>query len=112
MFNVPAINTSQPGHRIEYADDAWHHAVSTFDVAKSTVTLYYDGWVVASKRTREGGAIGAGSAPLTIGARGVGAKAGDFLAGLVDDVRVYDRVLTRGEVRALTLQGIPNPPAP
>lgn len=112
MFNIPAINTSQPGHRIDCADDAWHHAVATFDVAKGVVSLYYDGWLRVAKRTREGGAIGAGSAPLTIGARGTGVKASNFLGGLVDDVRVYDRVLTRGEVRALTLQGIPRPSPP
>jgi hypothetical protein len=109
MFNTPAINTSQPGFAVGWADQKWHHAACTFDAATAMVSLYFDGSLIQSKKTREGGSIGAGSAPLTIGARGVGAEAGNHFPGLLDEIRVYDRALTRGEIRALFNQGAPKP---
>lgn len=86
-------------------DGAWHHVVSVFPASGTTaddVIHYVDGSV-------EGiGGVGNGSPSinttmvdlLTIGRRTQGTSQ-NYFAGLVDDVRVYDRELSAAEVMAL-----------
>lgn len=105
-FNTPNASGFPRAAVGSWTDGRWHHTVSVFDAAGKSITIYFDGVVIAAKKNLGGsGLIGDGSAPLTIGARGVGDKASNFFGGLIDEVRVHDRPLTRGEVRALWLQG-------
>lgn len=69
----------------------WHHAAATYD--GTTFVLYGDGLVLASiPRT---GAVAASTRPIEIGGSQVD---GGYLAGLIDDVRIYGRALTAAEI--------------
>ncbi len=83
-------------------DGEWHHVTVTSDGRK--VTLYLDGredtheWVVS-------GGLRTNQAPVTLGlltaAPEDASRASHLFHGCVDDVRVYDAVLSRDEVVAL-----------
>jgi hypothetical protein len=100
LFNIPSINGSNPSKEIDWADGAWHHAVATWNTETKMGAVYFDGNLCAGRVAKDISAIGEGTAPLTIGARG-GKSASNFFGGLIDDLRIYDQPLTRGEVRAL-----------
>jgi len=82
----------------------WYHAVGTYDGA--TLKFYQDGVLASSTAT----AITMGSqvAPLLIGAGYYANSKVDFVNGLIDDVRVYNRALTAGEVAQLYHLGTAN----
>jgi hypothetical protein len=81
------------------APDTWHHFVGTYD--GSTVRLYRDGSQVASKSVSD---MAETSAPLGIGEN---LDASDrHVDGKIDEVRVYDRALSSGEVLDLYLAGL------
>jgi hypothetical protein len=67
----------------------WTHLATTYD--GSRIRLYVNGRLVAI--TAQKGALITGSGPLSIGN-----FCGDWFDGLVDEVRVYDRALTAGEI--------------
>lgn len=82
-------------------DGQWHHVAGAYDGTQYTV--YIDGRVVtsaASAGTLQGGAT------AYYGAIGAHFKRSDgapkmFFKGLVDDVRIYDRVLSEEEMRQI-----------
>lgn len=84
---VPAVN-----------DDAWHHLVMTVDLSTSKLELWVDG-VLANTQT-----MGVAAFPafnnFEIGRLGRGAPV-DPYSGLVDDVQVYDHVLTPAQIAYL-----------
>jgi concanavalin A-like lectin/glucanase superfamily protein/BACON domain-containing protein len=69
----------------------WTHLATTYD--GSQVRLYLNGRLVASAPQK--GPLAVGSGPLHIG----GTELGQWFDGLIDEVRVYDRALTAGEVQ-------------
>src|SRR5262245_40245131 len=71
----------------------WSHLASTYDGA--TLRLYINGAEVASRV--QTGSIASSTAPLTIGGDGV---FGQFWAGLIDEVRVYNRALSAAEIQS------------
>ncbi|MCX4471599.1 NEW3 domain-containing protein [Micromonospora sp. NBC_01655] len=73
--------------------DTWHHVAAVYD--GSTITVYLDGRLDGSAATKVNPTDGAGS--LKLGARGD--DAGTRLAGLLDEVAVYDHALTADEVK-------------
>ena len=74
------------------ATGQWQHLAATYD---GTVARYYvDGLEVAARATS--GSIGS-SNTWRIGA--YGGTPGGFFDGLVDDVRIYDRALSAGEIQ-------------
>lgn len=81
---VPAVN-----------NDAWHHLVMTVDVANARLELWVDG-VLANTQV-----MGTATLPILnnfeIGRLGRGAPV-DPYQGLVDDVQVYDHVLSPFEI--------------
>ena len=86
------------------ADDAWHHVAAAFD-RDGNVTLYVDGTTDGTPQ-----AIGTvtgnldSAEPLLVGRRG----AGDYVAGYVDDVRIYGSALGGAEIgAAMTDTGAP-----
>jgi fibronectin type 3 domain-containing protein len=72
--------------------NVWTHLASTYDGA--TLRLYVNGTQVASRAAS--GAITATSSPLRIGGNTVW---GEHFRGLIDEVRVYNRGLTAGEIQ-------------
>ena len=80
----------------------WNHVATTYDSTTTTVEIYLDGKLSVA------GTAEVPSTPiqttLLLGHR-AGAAAGEHYEGLLDDLRIYDRVLSEAEVNALA-----NPP--
>jgi hypothetical protein len=81
-----------------YPDDGWHHWACTYDPASDTRRLYRDGRPVGA-RIVPGGSSGpyAGEGDVLLGAP---PWAGPGFVGLIDEVAVYDGVLSRDQLRA------------
>lgn len=79
----------------------WSHLAATFD--GSTLKLWVNGEVVASQA---GSTMTTGTGPLRIGANTV--FGGEDFDGLIDEVRIYNRALTKDELEA----DMANPVAP
>lgn len=77
---------------------AWTHLVGVYDVASGQLRLYVNGVLAATaSHTTPWNATGG----VQIGRAKFGGAPVDFWAGSVDDVQVYDRVLTDLEIDAL-----------
>ena len=87
IFTTNAIN-----------DGIWHHITATRDAASGQMNLYLDGIFQATTN----GATGTRAAPanLRIGALQT-LVAGSFLTGAMDDVQIFGRVFSAGEVPSL-----------
>lgn len=72
--------------------ETWTHLAATYDNA--TLTLYINGAAVSSVATP--GPITTSTGALHIG--GSTHWGGEYYAGLIDDVRIYNRVLTTAEI--------------
>ena len=81
-------------------DGLWHHVAYTFD--GKIRTLYVDGIEVKQVQTKSPEPIPRNHWDLCIG-NSVVDQNGRFLAydGLIDEVRIYNRTLTAGEINAL-----------
>jgi hypothetical protein len=91
IADVGAVTAALP------AVGAWSHVAGTYDGAM--IRLYVNGAQVASKAA-------SGVMPVTDGAVCIGAKtknapAGDHFNGVIDEVRIYGRGLSAGEVGAI-----------
>ena len=80
------------------SDGLWHHVTATRDAASGQMKLYLDG----SLQTSTTGPTGTKAAApnLRIGALQT-LVAGSFLAGTMDDVQIFSRVFSAGEVPML-----------
>jgi hypothetical protein len=73
----------------------WSHIAVTYDGA--SIRLYVNG--VLRSTAAAAGTIAASTAPLHIGGNNVFTTPGtEFFAGLIDEVRVYNRALSAGEI--------------
>ena len=79
-------------------DGQWHHIGLVYDLFTMRRHLYLDGAEVAADTDFIGGVQTTGG--LYIGA-GQALDAGTFFSGLIDDVRIYNVVLTAEEIAAL-----------
>jgi hypothetical protein len=85
--------------------NTWTHLAMTYD---GTLRLYVNGSLAAS--AAGGGAIGTSSGPFRIGGNAIW---NEWLAGRIDEVRVYDRALSEAEIRAdmeIPVATAPTPP--
>jgi hypothetical protein len=73
--------------------NAWTHLAGTYD--GTTLRLYRNGALISS--TPYTGAIANGSGPLKIGGNAVW---GEWFAGRLDDIRVYDTALPAAQIQA------------
>ncbi|MEV3978275.1 LamG-like jellyroll fold domain-containing protein [Nonomuraea sp. NPDC049758] len=71
--------------------NAWSHVAATYD--GSTLRFYVNGVEVATNPT--GGDLRIGTSPLRIGGN---SGSGDYFNGLIDEVRIYNKVLTRAQI--------------
>ena len=78
------------------APNTWYHVAASFDDANNQVRLYVDGVEVGQYFS--GASITVNSSALRIGANWESNK---YWQGLLDDVRLYDRVLSAADVAAL-----------
>lgn len=94
------------GTGYEMREGVWVHACVTRN--GTTATIYLDGEEVRSLSTGEN--IGYNSeVELVAGARRItdfGSGYDDFFEGSLDELRIYDRVLSQAEVRALALRDV------
>jgi YD repeat-containing protein len=80
--------------------NAWTHLAVTYDA--STIRLYVNGTQVATAATTGNIAVSTGA--LRIGGNSIW---GEFFSGLVDDVRIYNRVLTAEEINSDRATAVP-----
>ena len=73
---------------------AWKHVAVTY--SQNAVRLYVDG--VLANSTAVTGTIANSSGPLRIGGNAM--WGGEFFAGLIDELRVYNRALSAAEIQA------------
>jgi uncharacterized cupredoxin-like copper-binding protein len=87
MFSAgPSFVVSSPEQ-----DNSWHHVTLTLAPGGAAARLYVDGADRGASALR----LPAADASVEIGSSG-----GRFLAGLLDEVRIYDRVLSDAEIMA------------
>ncbi|MBM3214663.1 LamG domain-containing protein [Candidatus Poribacteria bacterium] len=73
-------------------DTKWHHITGTFDLKR--ITVYVDGSEVGGGPCE--GKLQTNNGPLYIGARG---GSGRWTVGFYDDMKIYNRALTKAEIR-------------
>ncbi len=78
------------------AMNAWHHIVVTYRLSPARVQLYVDG-AFHSQSSSLTAAPGSGNGKFRIGCD----RTSRVWKGIIDDVRVYNRVLTTGDIQAL-----------
>ena len=82
------------GGQADFNVDAntWYHIIYTTDTAANQLKLYIDGALVSEST--------AGAAPENMDERRIGSEHdGRYLNGMIDNVRIYDRVLSEDEVK-------------
>ncbi len=85
-------------------DDAWVFYASTYDNATRTVELYLDGSLVKTIHESDSSAIlRTSSEPLYIGRNGSASVY--YINGALDDIRLYNRVLSPSEIQTLYHEG-------
>ncbi len=80
-------------------DNNWHFTVMT--VQGATMTLYVDGQDNSSTDISGAGSRSVGNIPLVIGSDRSGGGTGRYLEGEADEIRLYNRALTEGEMKQL-----------
>ena len=90
-----AVNTMGRAKPLDHGN--WHHVLGTFD--GNSLIMYVDG-------VRNGGALVTGPAPYAADALQIGCDVNsgtlsNHMTGLLDDVRLYDRVLDPAEIATL-----------
>lgn len=86
-----------------FAWDAWNQVVATVDTGQNTAKIYYNGELVATDSIIDG-------FPLS-GTTYIGqfADSSYELDGQLDDLCIYDSVLTSDEISATYLAAVPEP---
>jgi hypothetical protein len=82
-----------------FSCNTWYHAAVTYNNSTGEAQLYVNGMFVQSTSFPAGG-LANSSSPLAIGKDG---NASDKFSGIVDEVRIYNRVLSPDEIQALSL---------
>ena len=85
------------------SDGKWHHVVLTRDSASGAGQVYLDGALAASAT----GPTGQRSAPITSLARIENGSGATYLRGRLDQVTIFNRVITGAEVAALRTNHAP-----
>lgn len=82
----------------------WHHVAMTYSQPSGTLTLYADGNVVLVTNLA-GNPFISTSDDLLSGYRPTGVSSGDYLDGLLDELSLYNRVLTPTELQSIVAAG-------
>jgi chitodextrinase len=91
-FGLDAVSETIVRGELQLALNTWAHLAFTYD--GQTLRLYENGALVSSLAW-------SGSIPLSNGALRIGGNGqkGEYFAGLIDEVRVYDRALSAAEIQ-------------
>lgn len=81
------------------AGTGWHHVVVTFD--GSNIRMYRDGVLVTGPSAHTGGIQDQPGVDITIGAQEDNSTAANVFSGLIDEVAIFDDVLTADEIEWL-----------
>ncbi|HEY9174094.1 MAG TPA: LamG domain-containing protein, partial [Verrucomicrobiae bacterium] len=102
-WGVAAGGTSFPGVRspVDVLDSQFHHIAGTYDGAN--ITLYVDGQWQGS--TNFAGPAVNNTLPVNIGFTWGGGTPKRFFRGTIDEVSIYQRALSAGEIRAILQAG-------
>ncbi len=87
----------------------WHHVVCRYDTTNEEISIYIDGVQAATPVATGGLATQKNTEDLNIGYRhNIGGPwKEDYFNGMIDDVRIYSRVLTTDEITTLYNMGAP-----
>ncbi|MFJ1621786.1 LamG-like jellyroll fold domain-containing protein [Streptomyces sp. NPDC088190] len=98
--DASAVRAMQPEGTIAYGG-GWVHLVGVMDTVVDRLTLYVNG--VEAGQAKAATTWYAGG-PVQIGAGSYDGKPGSYFPGQIDDVRLYDRPLSAGEVQQMFRQ--------
>ncbi|WP_328312339.1 LamG domain-containing protein [Streptomyces sp. NBC_00442] len=84
-------------------DNEWTHLVGVSDAVSHKIRLYVDGYLVDESDYIQT-TPWASPEPLMIGGQSREGIPGEFLGGDIDDVRVFDRIVTDDEARTMVQQ--------
>ncbi len=94
-WNIPN-STGTADFLTTIAPNTWYHVVGTFDATTGEARMYQNGELV---QTVTGGSVPTpNSAATNIGSNSVGTE---FMDGVLDDVRIYNRVIGQEEISDL-----------
>ncbi len=99
LINTYGSNFLEVKTPFNYADNAWHHLVATYSGSSlaSGVHVYLDGKDATLQTTANSlSATIVNSIPLSVGSRNLD---GQLYDGLIDDVRIYNYVLSATQVK-------------
>lgn len=85
-----------------FEDGSWYHIVGSIDIISELVTLYVDGVQVAVDSTWNAGSMSNGTANLEIGSA---ADNFQWYKGYIDDVAIYNTVLSEQQIKDHYLAG-------
>lgn len=80
-----------------YNNNAWHFVACGYSTAATAAFMYMDG-VLDSTASSVGHTTPTGNEPVSIGRQG---NASSYYDGLLDDIRIYSRVMTSNEIVAI-----------
>ena len=86
--------------RFYLCDGDWHHMVFNYDGTENVIWVYVDAQLSAAGLLPE--VLDTTGDTLFIGANNAG---GEFYSGDIDDLRIYNRLLTQEERQALFEEG-------
>lgn len=87
----------------EVQSSVWTHVAGVYDAAAAEIRLYVDGVL---QGTAHQPAAWNGSGGFVVGRAKFNGQPVDFFRGAIDEVRVWDRVLTSDEIAALANQAV------
>ena len=96
--------TNNPGAHVGNVSGSWHHAAFVRDRSKKKLYSYLDGVLNETQDDTIAGTIANGS-DLYIGARKPGTAI--LFYGILDEIAIYDRVLSEAEVDAAVKGNLP-----
>lgn len=89
-----------------YPVRVWHHIIGTVDIESGQFKIYVDGIQDSENNNKTLGTLFNSSANVTIGAASISGNPTP-LNGSVDDIRIYNRILSPSEIKRLYAQGTP-----
>lgn len=95
-------NLGKPAADQVYPGDSWHHLLGVYDGTLKELRLFVDGALVSTVPFTP--APWDATGPVQVGAGSYGGLPDSFFKGQIDDVRLYDRVVSKDEAGDLFKQ--------
>ncbi|MDX3249003.1 LamG-like jellyroll fold domain-containing protein [Streptomyces sp. ME18-1-4] len=95
-------NLGKPAADQVYPGDSWHHLLGVYDSTLKELRLFVDGTLVSTAPFTP--APWDATGPVQVGAGSYGGRPDSFFKGQIDDVRLFDRVVSKDEAGDLFKQ--------